>query len=118
MADYSLDDLAQDFPTLSGKCHADIDGSSDVSSKDIVVAVVQYKMWDDYCRDNHGNYVLKSDAVPRGYRIGTNEFKTLEEMFIFIDLNYGRDVEIHVDDCMHSDDIVNAWCNYNKRIVQ
>ena len=118
MADYSLDDLVQDFPALSGKCYADMDGSVDGSSNNIVVAIVQYKMWDDYCYDEHGNYVLKSDAVPRGYRIDTNEFKSLEEMFIFIDLNYGNDVEIYVDDCLHSDGIVNAWCNYNKRMTQ
>ena len=100
---YDVEQLEKDFPMFKSE-----------SIRPSVIVMIDYKMWDDYDRDASGNYVLKKDAKPDHYRIGNFTFKTIDEMFIYIDLTYGSDVDIIVDDSNDANEVLKAWYEHQQ----
>ena len=84
--------------------------------RESIVVSVGYKMWDDYYTDASGNKVLKNGVKPHHYQIGTKAFKTIEEMFIYIELTFGNDIDIAVD-CEDNvaNEIIKLWYEHQCR---
>ena len=50
------------------------------------------------------------DAVPNAYSVDGKVFESIEEMFIYIELTYGKDVDIYVDvEPAVADKIIEVW---------
>ena len=48
----------------------------------------KFKQWDDYIFDENTQcHILKSDAIPCGWCVCNKEFKTLDELIVWLSLN-------------------------------
>lgn len=86
-ANYSIDQFLEDFPEFKPK----------TKNKSIIIRV-RY--------DCYGSF----DVVPNGYSVDGRVFKSIEEMFIYIELTYGKDIDIYVDaEPALADKIIEVW---------
>ena len=87
-ASYSIDQFLEDFPEFKPKTK---------KNKSIIIHT-RYDCYSSF------------DAVPNAYSVDGRVFESIEEMFIYIELTYGKDVDIYVDaEPAVADKIIEVW---------